>query len=214
MQVQLQWRVLSWTLAFTLLFGVGCNKKKPSVPPTQAQAPTIQQPTPEQTTPPNTTTTTPPESATSTATAPVNPPEEKPSPATPKKSAGNTHRHHPSTTAKKPTPATPAPSTPPANDTVAKASIPAPETAVGQISPDMSKSAASQAQQSTTELLDSTEKNLRGLTRSLSNDEQNTVMQIRSYVTQARLALKDQDLERAHNLALKAHQLSDVLVKQ
>ena len=78
----------------------------------------------------------------------------------------------------------------------------------------MSRKAASQAQQSTTELLDSTEKNLRGLTRSLSSDEQNTVTQIRSYVTQARSALKDQDFERAHNLALKAHQLADVLIKQ
>jgi hypothetical protein len=213
MQVQLQWRVLSWALAFTLLFGVGCNKKKPSVPPVQAQAPTIQQPVPEQIPPANTTTTTPPESTTST-TASANPPE-KPSPSTPTKSTtGSTHRHHPSTTAKKPSPAAPAPSTPPANETVAKASVPAPEVAVGQISPDMSKSAASQAQQSTAELLDSTEKNLRNLTRSLSSDEKNTVTQIRSYVTQAKLALKDQDLERAHNLALKAHQLSDVLVKQ
>lgn len=78
----------------------------------------------------------------------------------------------------------------------------------------MSQTAVSQAQQSTTELLDSTEKNLKSLTRTLSGDEQNTVTQIRSFVTQARSALKDQDLERAHNLALKAHQLSDVLIKQ
>jgi len=55
---------------------------------------------------------------------------------------------------------------------------------------------------------------LRGLTRSLSTDEQTTLSQIRSYITQARSALKDQDLERAHNLAVKAHQLSDVLTKQ
>jgi len=78
----------------------------------------------------------------------------------------------------------------------------------------MSQTAVSQAQQSTTQLLDSTEQNLKNLTRTLSGDEQNTVTQIRSYVTQARIALKDQDLERAHNLALKAHQLSDVLIKQ
>lgn len=78
----------------------------------------------------------------------------------------------------------------------------------------MSRTAASQAQQSTTQLLDATEQNLRALTRTLSNDEQNTVSQIRSYVVQARSALKDQDLERAHNLALKAHQLSDVLLRQ
>ena len=78
----------------------------------------------------------------------------------------------------------------------------------------MSRTAASQAQQSTAQLLDSTEQNLRALTRTLSNDEQNTVSQIRSYVVQARSALKDQDLERAHNLAVKARQLSDVLLRQ
>lgn len=78
----------------------------------------------------------------------------------------------------------------------------------------MSRSAASQAQQSTTQLLDATEQNLRALTRALSNDEQNIVSQIRSYIIQSRSALKDQDLERAHTLALKAHQLSDVLLKQ
>ena len=76
----------------------------------------------------------------------------------------------------------------------------------------MSQSAASQAQQSTTQLLDTTEQNLRNLTRTLSSDEQNTVNRIRSFVTQARSALKDQDLERAHNLALKARQLSDGLL--
>ena len=99
---------------------------------------------------------------------------------------------------------------PPAT-TTAKAT---PDADVGQIAPPMSPSAASQAQQSTTQLLDSTEQNLHGLTRTLSSDEQNTVSQIRSYIVQARSALKDQDLERAHNLALKAHQLADVLLRQ
>ena len=77
----------------------------------------------------------------------------------------------------------------------------------------MWQKAASEAQQSTTQLLDSAEQNLRNLNRSLSGEEQNTVAQIRSYITQARLALKDQDLERAHNLALKAHLLSDELIR-
>jgi len=78
----------------------------------------------------------------------------------------------------------------------------------------MSGRTLSQTQQSTTQLLDSTEQKLRSITRTLSSDEQNTVAQIRSFVTQARSALKDQDFDRAHNLALKAHQLSDELVKQ
>jgi hypothetical protein len=211
MQVQLQWRLLTWLLAFTLVFASGCKKKKPAVPPVQAQAPTIQAPTSQQP-PPASTTTTPPPAATTTTTS-SNPPE-KPSPSKPKKTTAGNTRHHPATTtAKKPSPA-PAATNPPSTGTEAKATPPPSEAAVGQISPDMSQSAASQAQQSTTQLLDSTEKNLRGLNRTLSSDEQNTVAQIRSYIIQARSALKDQDLERAHNLALKAHQLCDVLLKQ
>ena len=76
----------------------------------------------------------------------------------------------------------------------------------------MSQAAASKAQQTTTQLLDSTEQNLRNLNRTLTNDELNIVSQIRSYINQAKAALKEQDLERAHNLALKARQLSDGLL--
>jgi len=83
---------------------------------------------------------------------------------------------------------------------------------VGQISPDISQSAASQTQQSTNQLIDTTEQNLRNLNRTLSNDELNIVSQIRSYINQAKSALKDQDLERAHNLAAKARQLSEGLL--
>jgi gas vesicle protein len=209
MRVQLQRRALVWGLAACLLFAAGCKKKKPQVPPAQAQAPTIEQPA-QQTQP---TTTTPPQPAPeqpeSTTPQTTTPPPEKPSPSKPKKSA-STHHHAPSTNAKK---SAPAPANPPANE-VAKSSIPASEASIGQISPDMSRTVQSQTEQSTSQLLESTEKDLRNLTRRLNNDEQNTVTQIKNYITQARAALKDQDLERAHNLALKAHQLCDVLVKQ
>lgn len=69
-------------------------------------------------------------------------------------------------------------------------------------------------QQSTNQLLASTEQNLRSLTRTLSTDEQTTVSQIRSYITDARTALNHQDLDRAQKLAEKAHELADKLVKQ
>ncbi len=202
-------RVLGLVLAFALLFAGGCKKKKPAVPPPQAQAPTVtQQPEqkPEQTQP------------TQPTTQPQQPQEqpqtpEKPSPSKPKRSArrhpatsnSTAKKNPPSSTAQPPTPAAPATST---------ASAKPPDADVGQISPDMSRTAASQRQQSTTQLLDSTEQNLRALTRTLSNDEQNTVSQIRSYIVQSRSALKDSDLDRAYNLALKAHQLSDVLLRQ
>jgi hypothetical protein len=85
--------------------------------------------------------------------------------------------------------------------------------------PDLGQLSASggddgQQRTSTTKLIDGTEANLKSLTRQLSSDEQNTVAQIRNYLNQARAALKDSDLERAHNLAVKANLLSNELVKR
>jgi outer membrane biosynthesis protein TonB len=213
MQAQFHWRFVTVALALTLFFVAGCKKQKPPVPPPQAQAPTVSTPQPEQQTEQPPVTIPPTEPSTSTTTPPEQTtPPEKPSPSKPRHTIGRRHPTN-STSAKKP--AAPAPSTPPASTppatTTAKAT---PDADVGQIAPPISPSAASQAQQSTTQLLDATEQNLHGLTRTLSNDEQVTVSQIRSYIVQARSALKDQELERAHTLALKAHQLSDVLLRQ
>jgi hypothetical protein len=66
---------------------------------------------------------------------------------------------------------------------------------------------------STAQLLQSTEDNLRALTRNLSEDEHATVAQIRNFMAQSRVAMNENDLVRAHNLALKAHLLSDELVR-
>jgi hypothetical protein len=63
-------------------------------------------------------------------------------------------------------------------------------------------------------LLEATENNLRGLSRSLSSDEQATVQHVRAYINQSQKATSDGDLERAYNLALKAHLLSDELAKK
>jgi len=70
------------------------------------------------------------------------------------------------------------------------------------------------SRQSVEQLLQSTDSNLRSITRSLSNDERAMVEQIRTYMAQARTASTDGDLTRANNLALKAHLLSDELVKR
>lgn len=78
----------------------------------------------------------------------------------------------------------------------------------------MSSSAESAVRQSTNQLLDSTEQSLKNLTRPLSRDEQDTVKNIHTYVSRSRAALQDQNLDLAHNLALKAHQLVDGLIKQ
>jgi hypothetical protein len=130
--------------------------------------------------------------------------EAKPLPPKPK------NRHHNGATNARKQPPNPKPA-PPAQ--TANVAPPNNET-VGQISPDVPTATENSTVQSTNQLLNSTEQNLRSITRTLSNDEQNTLAQIRSYVAQSRAALKDQDFERAHNLAIKAHLLTDGLVKQ
>jgi hypothetical protein len=67
--------------------------------------------------------------------------------------------------------------------------------------------------ESTAQLLQSTEDNLRNLTRQLSADERGVVDQIRNFMAQSRAATTDGDMVRAHNLALKAHLLSDELAR-
>jgi len=45
-------------------------------------------------------------------------------------------------------------------------------------------------------------------------DQQDTLRQVNMYVQQSRLAIEDGDFARARNLALKAHLLSDSLVRR
>lgn len=82
------------------------------------------------------------------------------------------------------------------------------------IAADVSSAQLMQQKQTTTQLLDATEKTVNGLNRTLSHDEEEIVNQIRSYVAQSRKATVDGDFERAYNLATKAHLLSDALVKK
>lgn len=192
--------IIATLFAVALLFLPGCRKKKPTLPPPQAQAPT----TTAQPAPP---TIAPGASANPTATQPPLPEASttipKPLPPKPK------NRHHGVTNAKKQPPTTnPAPPAQAANVP------PTNNEAVGQISPDIPSATENSTVQSTNQLLDSTEQNLRSINRRLSNEEQNILSDIRSYVAQSRAALKDQDFERAHNLAIKAHLLTDGLVKQ
>jgi peptidoglycan hydrolase CwlO-like protein len=66
---------------------------------------------------------------------------------------------------------------------------------------------------STDQLLQATERNLRRLTRQLTPAEQGMVDEIKNYMQRARSAQTDGDANLARNYALKAHQLSDVLVQ-
>jgi hypothetical protein len=83
-----------------------------------------------------------------------------------------------------------------------------------QLVPGMPQEQASYQRQNTEQLLASTETNLQLLAgRSLNATQQETIGQIRNYMTGARSALKDGDTQRAHTLAYKSQLLSDDLVK-
>jgi hypothetical protein len=112
--------------------------------------------------------------------------------------------------ARKPTPATPQPEEPPRPPAPSAPAQPV----AGQLSAALSRDDALNRKFTTTQLLEATETNLRNLTRLLSSDEQAILQHIRSYVQQARSATDMGDVERAYNLALKAHLLSDELVKR
>ncbi len=190
------WRAMTLLLLVGVVTLAGCKKKSKAAPPPQAQAPTVEQS--QAPLPPTQPTQPPPQpqpTEPTTATAPATPPL-----ATKPKTKRNKK-----TTAKN-TP--PAPTKP--NKTVVDNGGTGES---GQLSAAIPQGEATHQRLSTTQLLDATENNLKSITRTLTNDEQEMVRQIRSYMQQSRLATGDGDTERAYNLAFKAHLLSDELVK-
>jgi outer membrane biosynthesis protein TonB len=199
------WRQFAVFLLVLGLFpGLSCEKKKPQLPP-KGQVPTLPVQVAEQI---------PEEKQPNQAPAPQQVATvEEPAP----KKAPPKHKN-----AKKPTqppPANQASSTvavnrPPANTVVespAASAPPAPDTAIAA---DVGRQTLIDQKQRTTLLLDSTEKDLKGLNRTLSHDEEAMLTQIKSYIQQSRKATADGDFERAFNLATKAHLLSDALTKK
>jgi outer membrane biosynthesis protein TonB len=194
-------------LASMLALG-GCKKKKPAVPPPQAQAPAITQPEPEAQPPvpaasePNRPQpeATQPEIAPAATTAPTPKPKTKP-------------RH----TAKKtvPPPAVEKPAETPAEKPPSKTVVTEGGTqpATPQLSASMPHDKVIHQKLNTNQLLEATDYNLKNIARALNADEQAMLQHIRSYMQQSRDATKDGDTERAYNLALKAHLLSDELIK-
>jgi hypothetical protein len=83
-----------------------------------------------------------------------------------------------------------------------------------QLAPSLTKQQAADQRQDTNELLASTESNLKAIAgQELQPSQRDMVKQIEQYMAQAKGATKAGDLERAHNLALKAQLLSKELVK-
>jgi hypothetical protein len=73
---------------------------------------------------------------------------------------------------------------------------------------------ASHQRSTTDQLTTATEENLKKIAgRQLNPSQQEMVSQIKQFMEQSKAAVAAGDLERGHNLALKAHLLSDELVK-
>ncbi len=192
-------------LGVVLLATAGCQKKQPQLP-IQATAPAEPIPTPLP--------------AEITEATPAPPPPAAPPPAAPKVEEPKPQpaKHHKRKTPPPPTQSSENNAQPSGNSTVAAARPPAnpaneapPDMAIAA---DVSSAQLLQQKQTTTQLLEATEKTLNGLPHDLSHDEEEMVAQIKSYLAQSRKATTDGDFERAYNLATKAHLLSDALVKK
>lgn len=198
------WRQLTASvLALSLLLSVACKKKKPQLPP-QAQAPTIGVPVTD-------------EISEATPPPPPPPPREVPVPEPQKPKSQPHHRKKPAQPPASSPDTTPA-ANPAANPTIAAAHPPPnpatetpPDTAIAA---NVSSAQVSQQKQTTVQLLDAAEKNLKSVNRQLNHDEQAMVSQINTYIAQSRKATAENDFERAYNLATKARLLSDALVKK
>lgn len=94
----------------------------------------------------------------------------------------------------------------PANKNVEQASNGSPGvSAIGQLS----SGDPSELRRETVDSIDSTERGLNGITRTLSYQEQKTAAQIREFLKQAKAALASGDVDGAHTLVLKAKVLLD-----
>ena len=144
------------------------------------------------------------------------PPPDNPEPARPHKTA----RHKPSPakpvqatdtatqTADKPAVVTTPVQTQAANGTVADVSP------IGQLSSSGGGDANSQGHQDVEHLINDTENGLNGIKRTLTNDEQATSTQIKTFLSKAKQALADNDLDGAKTLAGKAKVLLEELTKK
>ena len=200
-------KFVCWIGCLALLFLVGCQKKKASLPP-QKQAPTVAVVLPEEL---------PLAEVPEEAPAPIvkeapvaAPPTSKPK--KPARSAAKKGSPPPAATAASP----PQQAQPSSTQTVAALRPPRSgdavhETALAAAVPDAQ---LLHQKEDTARMVDATENALKGINRSLSDEEKSMRSQIQSYLQQSRKATADGDYERAFNLAKKAQLLADALVKK
>ena len=188
--------VVGVTLILSLALS-GCKKKKPPVPAPQAQAPTI------------TDTNVP----AAIPEVPVPRPEPEPAPSKPSPTVAKKPKVRPKVDTRKTSPTQPGVSTSSDKIVVDDASR-QPDPAPPPLVATEASNQAAQLRANTTQLLGAAEYNINNLRRTLSTDDQAIVQHIRGFIEQSRQAMKDGDIERAHTLALKAHLMSDELVKK
>jgi len=192
-------------VALGLLHNAGCQKKQAQLPP-KMQAPTLAVTVPDQIPEIEL----PPEPSATQGEATVQEPPPKKAPAkhhNAKKPAQPQLVTQASTQANTQANPTVAANRPPVNPAVETTN----DTAIAA---DVTSQQLNRQKQTTTDLLNSTEKDLKSLNRGLSHDEEAMLTQIKSYIAQSRKATSDGDFERAYNLAMKAHLLADALVKK
>ena len=212
-------KFVCWIVWLPLLFMVGCQKKKASLPP-KAQAPTVAVVLPDELPLAEA----PEESPAPAEPAPLvqPPPKTKPKkPARNSTSTANAKKSNPPQAAGPAAPSAAAPGAPPqpsGTQTVASlrpprtgASDSAPENAIAAAVPDAQ---VLHQKEDTARMVDATENALKGINRSLNDEEKSMRSQIQSYLQQSRKATGDGDFERAYNLAKKAQLLADALVKK
>ena len=198
-------------LLLMLIVLQGCDKKKKknAGPPAKMQAPTVAVTLPSELPP----TTQEPEEQ--PAPEPATPPPAQPVKTKPRKPARSTN-----SSAKKTTPAaTTPPASQPAQANQTVASVKSPPNPADPVLSTVIAAAVPNAQvvqqkEDTTRMVDATENALKGITRTLSDDEKSMKTQIQSYLQQSRKATTDGDYERAFNLAKKAQLLAEALNKK
>ena len=182
---------------------VGCRHKTEATPPQAAQAPVVPVSTMSKDTPP-----------------PQLPPPQTPkvSPPAPTKVAATPppkpHRiiHHKPKPAEQTPAATQPPAQTPATTEQAANGAPADVSPIGQLS-EAGGSVNAPRRRQILDDINSTEKGLNEIKRQLSQDEQTTATQIRTFLTKAKDALNQEDLDGASSLVTRAKVLLDELAK-
>ena len=208
-------RSLGKTFALILLCITvsGCSHKTKATPPQAAQAAPI---APATTYAKNGTTPQLPPSLPVPDLPKISPPAAKPTPTEPAKPHKTTH-HKPKPSTEQPTteqgseqasisaPAAPA-STPAKEQSTNDVAANHPPTDASPIGPlsEPGESIPSPRRNQILDEINSTEKGLNDIKRPLSSDEQTTATQIRTFVTKAKDALNQEDLDAANTLVTKA----------